>query len=58
MRLSETVPLLRVSRPPVGRCIDILAHELRMSMRLGGARSISELNRELIRRREPAPSRI
>jgi isopentenyl diphosphate isomerase/L-lactate dehydrogenase-like FMN-dependent dehydrogenase len=39
----------------VRHCIDILAQELRMTMRLCGARSIAELNRGLIRRREPLP---
>lgn len=39
----------------VRHCIDILAQELRMTMQLCGARSIAELNRGLIRRREPLP---
>src|SRR5207302_10708105 len=37
----------------VRHCIDILAHELRMTMQLCGARSIAELNRTLIRHRQP-----
>lgn len=36
----------------VRHCIDILADELRMTMALCGARSIPELDRNLIRRRE------
>jgi L-lactate dehydrogenase (cytochrome) len=39
----------------VRHCIDILAQELRMTMQLCGARSIAELNRDLIRRRQPWP---
>jgi L-lactate dehydrogenase (cytochrome) len=35
----------------VRQCIDILAHELRMTMQLCGARNIAELDRSLIRRR-------
>ena len=38
----------------VRHCIDILAHELRMTMQLCGARSIAELDRSLSRRREQA----
>ena len=37
----------------VRHCIDIIAHELRMTMALCGARSVAELDRDLIRRREP-----
>jgi L-lactate dehydrogenase (cytochrome) len=37
----------------VRHCIDILAQELRMTMQLCGVRSIGELDRGLIRRREP-----
>jgi len=37
----------------VRHCIDILAHELRMTMQLCGVRKIDELNPGLIRRREP-----
>jgi L-lactate dehydrogenase (cytochrome) len=37
----------------VRHCIDILAQELRTTMQLCGARSIAELNRDLIRRRQP-----
>jgi L-lactate dehydrogenase (cytochrome) len=37
----------------VRHCVDILAHELRMTMQLCGARSIAELDRGLIRRRQP-----
>ena len=37
----------------VRHCIDILADQLRMTMALCGARSIGELDRNLIRRREP-----
>jgi isopentenyl diphosphate isomerase/L-lactate dehydrogenase-like FMN-dependent dehydrogenase len=37
----------------VRHCIDILAKELRMTMQLCGARSVAELDRGLIRRREP-----
>jgi L-lactate dehydrogenase (cytochrome) len=37
----------------VRHCIDILAQELRMTMQLCGARSIAELNPDLIRRRQP-----
>jgi L-lactate dehydrogenase (cytochrome) len=36
----------------VRHCIDILAHELRMTMALCGARTIAELNPSLIRRRQ------
>ena len=39
----------------VRHCIDILARELRTTMHLCGARSISELNRGVIRRRQPWP---
>jgi L-lactate dehydrogenase (cytochrome) len=42
----------------VRHCIDILAHELRMTMQLCGARSIADLDRSLIRRRLAAISRI
>ncbi len=35
-------------------CIELLAEELRMTMGLCGARNVSELSPELIRRREPA----
>ncbi len=35
----------------VRHCLDILAGELRMTMALCGARSIKELNRDLLRRR-------
>ena len=35
----------------VRHCIDILAHELHMTMALCGARSIAELDRGLIRYR-------
>jgi L-lactate dehydrogenase (cytochrome) len=38
----------------VRHCIDILAHELRMTMQLCGARSVAELDRRLIRIRAPA----
>jgi L-lactate dehydrogenase (cytochrome) len=38
----------------VRHCIDILAEELRMTMQLCGARSIGELDRTLIRRRDIA----
>lgn len=38
----------------VRHCIDILAEELRMTMRLCGARDLAALNRGLIRRRPPA----
>lgn len=37
----------------VRHCVDILAQELRMTMQLCGARSIAELDRDLLRRREP-----
>lgn len=37
----------------VRHCIDILAAELRMTMQLCGARGVDELDRGLIRRREP-----
>jgi L-lactate dehydrogenase (cytochrome) len=37
----------------VRHCIDILAHELRMTMQLCGVTSIAELDRTLIRRRQP-----
>jgi L-lactate dehydrogenase (cytochrome) len=40
----------------VRHCIDILAHELRMTMQLCGVRSLSELDRDLIRHRETAPA--
>jgi L-lactate dehydrogenase (cytochrome) len=40
----------------VRHCIDILAHELRMTMALCGARTIAELNPSLIRRRQQQPS--
>jgi L-lactate dehydrogenase (cytochrome) len=43
--------LAAAGEPGVRHCIDILAHELRMTMQLCGARSIKELNRDLIRRR-------
>jgi L-lactate dehydrogenase (cytochrome) len=36
----------------VRHCVDILAQELRMTMQLSGARSIKELDRGLIRRRD------
>jgi L-lactate dehydrogenase (cytochrome) len=39
----------------VRHCIDILAEELRMTMQLCGARSIAELDRGLIRRRQQLP---
>jgi L-lactate dehydrogenase (cytochrome) len=39
----------------VRHCIDILAEELRMTMQLCGKRSIAELDRSLIRRRQPEP---
>ncbi|HEX6470145.1 MAG TPA: alpha-hydroxy acid oxidase [Streptosporangiaceae bacterium] len=39
----------------VRHCVDILAHELRMTMQLCGARTIAELDRDLIRRRRPRP---
>jgi L-lactate dehydrogenase (cytochrome) len=38
----------------VRHCIDILAEELRMTMQLCGARTVDELDRNLIRRRESA----
>ena len=37
----------------VRHCIDILAHELRMTMQLSGVRSIAELDRTVIRHRQP-----
>jgi L-lactate dehydrogenase (cytochrome) len=40
----------------VRHCIDILAHELRMTMALCGVRSVAELDRDLLRRGpDPAP---
>jgi isopentenyl diphosphate isomerase/L-lactate dehydrogenase-like FMN-dependent dehydrogenase len=42
----------------VRHCIDILAHELRMTMQLCGARTIAELEPGLIRRRAAADPRI
>ena len=41
----------------VRHCIDILAHELRMTMQLCGVRNIAELNPSLIRRRQRPPAR-
>jgi L-lactate dehydrogenase (cytochrome) len=53
--------LAAAGEPGVRHCIDILAHELRMTMALCGARNLAELNRDLIRYRQPyqgpAPSR-
>jgi L-lactate dehydrogenase (cytochrome) len=40
----------------VRHCIDILAGELRMTMQLCGIRRVSELDRSMIRRRQPAPA--
>ena len=37
----------------VRHCIDILAQELRMTMQLSGVRSIAELDRTVIRHRQP-----
>jgi L-lactate dehydrogenase (cytochrome) len=45
--------LTTASEPSVRYCLDILVDELRMTMALCGARSIGELDRNLIRRREP-----
>ncbi|MBO0776550.1 MAG: alpha-hydroxy-acid oxidizing protein, partial [Actinobacteria bacterium] len=43
----------------VRHCIDILAHELRMTMALCGARNLAELDRNLIRYRQPpAPAHL
>ncbi|MGH2875604.1 MAG: alpha-hydroxy acid oxidase, partial [Solirubrobacteraceae bacterium] len=40
----------------VRHCIEILAHELRMTMALCGARSVDELDRSMIRRRADIPA--
>jgi L-lactate dehydrogenase (cytochrome) len=45
--------LAAAGEPGVRHCIDILAQELRMTMQLCGARNIAELDRSLIRRRQP-----
>jgi L-lactate dehydrogenase (cytochrome) len=45
--------LAAAGEPGVRHCIGILAQELRMTMQLCGARSIAELDRSLIRRRQP-----
>jgi L-lactate dehydrogenase (cytochrome) len=46
--------LAAAGEPGVRHCIDILAQELRMTMQLCGVRKVDELDRSLIRRREPA----
>jgi L-lactate dehydrogenase (cytochrome) len=46
--------LAAAGEPGVRHCIDILAHELSMTMALCGARSLAELNRDLIRYRQPS----
>jgi isopentenyl diphosphate isomerase/L-lactate dehydrogenase-like FMN-dependent dehydrogenase len=45
--------LAAAGEPGVSHCLDILAHELRMTMGLCGARNLAELNRDLIRCRQP-----
>ena len=46
--------LAAAGEPGVRHCIDILAQELHGTMALCGARNLAELNRDLLRYREPA----
>lgn len=51
--LPEIVDAAAAGERGMRHCIDILADELRMTMALCGARNLAELNRDLIRHRQP-----